>query len=667
MANAIGVDFETPYNSELGHTLKVQGMLPYALDPRSEAYLISVCDGANCWAGQPKNFNWDSLQGQTLCSHNAYFDSAVQQNLVNLGKAPKLNLNGWHCTASLSTYMCMRRDLARASEHLLNIKVVKDVRGSADGKKWDDLIAEDGGKSMLDYARKDAYYCWLLWDKYSDTWPEFERRLSNLTTRQGQRGVQLDVDRLNRYIFLAQEMLIQAELDLPWMKEGKAPTSPKAIAEECRKNGIPCPPVKAHDGEEAFDQWAANYGPRFTWVAAFTNYRLLNKLLATLQTLKNRKSNDGIFPFELLYFGAHTGRWAGAGGFNMQNMRKEPYYRGVDGRLITDPALLKFIDEEIMKTGAVPSSLVSDVIDIRSLFVARPGKKLIISDLSQIEARVLAWLAGDTKMLELMARGISPYESHAIASMGWTGGNLKKENKELYALAKARVLGLGFQCAWKKFITVAQNMAGLDITKDDPEFEQAVNDEGEPCFDKDGKPILVSGYGKFSREVVAAYRRDNPLIVEVWKTLDEGFKGSVGSDFEITLPSGRKLRYPDVRKERKLADDPDNPGKMKMKWATTALAFDQKRNNVVRKPFYGGLLAENATQATARDVFGERLLELDSTSGIDVVFHAHDESVNEADLDVTAEDVNQIMSKAPAWMPGLPVGAETIEALHYKK
>ncbi len=679
MANAIGVDFETPYNSKEGHTLKVQGMIPYALDPRSEAYLISVSDGTQTWAGPPGRFNWDALQGQTLVSHNKYFDSSVQKNLVRLGKAPVLNLKGWHCTANLSTFLCMRRDLMRAVEFLLGIKLEKEVRGSADGKNWDDLTKEDGGKSMLEYARKDAYYCWALWNKFGHLWPEFERRLSELTIRQGQRGAQIDVDKLRRYIHTTQEMLIQIELDLPWMKEGKKPTSPKAIAEECRKNNIPNPPVKAHEGEEAFDLWAATYGPKFTWVAAFSNYRLVNKLLTTLETIQTRLHSDddgnpGVFSYDLLYFGAHTGRWAGAGGFNMQNMRKEPYYRGIDGRLITDVNLLKFIDEELAKTGKVPSNLVSDVIDIRSLFIARPGKKLIISDLAQIEARVLSWLAGDTKELELMRAGKSPYQAHAEATMGWTRGDMKalikqgdSEAKNLYALAKARRLGLGFQCAWKKFIVVAQNMAGLDITKDDPEFVQAMTPEGAPCFNSKGEPIMISGYGAYSRKVVSEYREQNPLIVGLWKTLDDTFKASLGGDFEMTLPSGRKLRYPDVRKERKLREDPDNPGKMKVQWATTALAFDQKRNAVIRKPFYGGLLTENVTQATARDVFGERMLELDSTSGIEVLFHAHDEAINEVDQGIEARDVNEIMSKGPEWMPGLPVAAETIEAPHYKK
>src|SRR5688572_2458056 len=441
MSNAIAVDFETLYNEAEGLGIKQQGTWTYCHDPRFDPYLISVSDGSQSWAGQPKNFNWDALEGKTILSHNKYFDSLVYRVMVERGLAPKSNFAGWHCTANLSTYICMRRDLGRACEFLLGVQLDKSVRGEADGKGWDDLVKEDGGASMLEYARKDAFYCWSLWNKFGHLWPERERKLSNISIDQGQRGAQIDVDKLKNYIRIAQDMLIVMELRLPWMKQGKKPTSPKAIAEECRKHNIPPPPVKNpkkkptadYNGEEAYEEWTALFAPRFEWVKAYTDYRVVEKLLGTLETIKERLHPDGAFSYDMLYFGAHTGRWAGAGGFNMQNMRKDPYYRAIDGTLITCPKLLKNIEDSLKIDKRVPD-FVADVMDIRSLFIARPGKKLLIGDLSQIEPRVLAWLVGDEKMLETMRGGMSPYESHARATMKWTGGEMKKEDKYLYAL-----------------------------------------------------------------------------------------------------------------------------------------------------------------------------------------------------------------------------------------
>lgn len=673
MHHVIGLDFETRYCEKEGFGIKQQGMVRYIKDPRFDPYLISVSDGTDTWAGQPKNFNWDALNSNTLVSHNRGFDEGVYEEMVLRGLAPRVDLQAWHCTANLAVYLCMRRDLARACEFLLGVSIDKSERGKADGKGWDDLVKEDGGKAMLEYARGDALRCWQIWAKYGHLWPERERRLSDLTIRQCRQGAQIDEQKLRKFLLVAQTMLIQAEAELPWMKEGKKPTSPKAVAEECRREGIPCAPVKSRHGEEAYDEWAAIFAPKYKWVKAYTDYRVIHKFIDTLETLQSRLSPEGIFSYELFYFGAHTGRWSGAGGFNMQNMRKEPLYCDVEGRLITDEKLLKEIDATLGRDKKLPA-FVAHSLDLRSLFIARPGKKLITCDLAQIEPRVLAWMVQDKEMLARMAAGLSPYQAHAEATMKWTRGDMKglikggdMDAKKMYALAKARVIGLGYQCAWEKFITVAQKMAGLDVTEDDPEFIQAVSDEGNPCFDAAGQPIMVSGCGYNSKRIVKEYRESNPLVVGLWRRLDTAFRNSVGGDFEMELPSGRSLRYPEVRRERKAVADPENPKKFSHRLVHTALAFDQKRNAVVRKPFYGGVLTENADQAISRDVFGEHLLVLDKTSGIDVLFSSHDEAITEVDQNITAKDVEQIMSVAPEWMPGLPVAAEAKEILHYCK
>lgn len=658
---AICIDTESFYDTANGIGIREQGMQKYVRDLRVECFMISVCDGSETWAGQSKDFNWDSLDRGHLVSHNAGYDQAVQLEMARRGQSPTLNVAGWHCTANMTTYLCGRRDLARAVEHLLHIKVDKSVRSDANGKTWADLTAADGGKSMLEYARADARLGWELWNKFSHLWPERERRLSDLTIRQCRRGCRIDESKLQLFWGVAQKMLVQAELDLPWMLYGKKPTSPKAVAEECRKVGIPCPPVKAHEGAEAYDEWENTYRHKYAWVKAYSDYRVIKKFIVTLETVRDRLI-DGDFNYDLLYGGAHTMRWSGAGGFNMQNMRKEPLFCDTDCRLVTDPGKLA----EIAKLKRLPD-FVAHALDIRALFIPRPGKKMILSDLSQIEPRVLSYLAGDEAMLKMLRAGQSPYLAHAIATMGWDpGADLKNGNKELYALAKARVLGLGYGCGWEKFITVAYNMAGLDITADDPDQIQSVSPEGEPLWSPDGSPVMESGYGFNSRRIVADYRNNNPLITGFWKMLDQQFKDSVGGDFEMQLPSGRWLRYPEVQQNRKAVVDPITK-KISQRWVTTALIFDPKRNGVVRQPLYGGLLAENATQATARDVFGEHLLTLDETAGVEVLWSCHDEAVNECDEGISQKDVEHIMSQAPEWAAGLPVAAEAKEVPCYCK
>lgn len=661
MSNPIALDFETYYNTKLGYGIKELGVDRYIDHELFDPYLISASDGTDSWAGELKDFNWAALDGQTVCAHNARFDEAVTEESVKRGLAGRFTPKEFLCTADMSAYLCNRRSLKDATDFLLGMVLSKETRDYADGKRAADIKADGRWDEMVNYARSDAFHCQQLLAKHGHQWPEHERQLSNMTRRQGRRGIQINVDKLREYIVLATTYLRIAEEQLPWVKEGRPPTSPKAIAELCRANGIPTPPVKSREGEDAFIAWETAYCAKYPWIENIANWRSINKFLDSLQTISTRLDPDGVLGFSLKYFGAHTGRWSGDAGLNMQNLRKEPLFFDDRGWLISDITRLK----EIANSPERPA-YVAQFLDIRSLFIARPGKKLIISDLSQIEPRVLAWIVGDTKMLGLMASGQSPYQAHAESTMSWVRGDMKKlikegdgEAKELYALAKARVLGLGFGCGWEKFIVVAQAMAGLDITKDDPEWVQAVNEEGQPCFDSKGDPITLSGYGQSSKKIVTNFRETNPKIVGMWRRLDNDFRNSVGGDFEMELPSGRSMKYRQVRCERRMVKEKDNT--MKAKRVYTA------ESNGRRGIFYGGMLVENLVQATAREVFAEHLLDLEADRSLDVLFSSHDEAINEADPDVPASYVEKIMSRCPDWLKGCPIAAEACESNHYKK
>ena len=221
-------------------------------------------------------------------------------------------------------------------------------------------------------------------------------------------------------------------------------------------------------------------------------------------------------------------------------------------------------------------------------------------------------------MMDVLETGVSVYEAHARATMGWTGGSLKHENPQIYRLAKARVLGLGNGARAGVFVRIAKIMAGLDIT-----FSQA-------------------------ETVVGDFRRTNPLILDLWRKLDRAFTAAVGQDFELPLPSGRRLIYRNVKRASKGYS-----------------AEVQER----RMPFFGGKLVENLTSATARDVLGHIILCLED-AGHRVVMHVHDEVVVEvptAHLDTATKDVEAIMTTNPDWLAGLPLTAETFTTDFYTK
>jgi hypothetical protein len=283
MGRIVSVDFENFYDTESGYNLKEIGRERYIRDERFDPYLISVCDGSQTWAGHPKEFNWSALDGETLLSHNAAFDSRVYSEMVKRGMAPKLRIPAWHCTANLSTFLCMRRDLERACEFLLGVNIDKSYRVDANGRTWDDMVKAGVAEKVKAAGRSDAKHCHEIWTRYNHLWPVLERRLSDLTIRQCQRGAQIDEGLLQQYRAVAGTMRIQAEEALPWMQYGKKPTSPKAIAEECRKYNMPSPPVKSHKGgEEAYEEWVKTYSHKHRWVKAYSDYRVIHKFIEQL-------------------------------------------------------------------------------------------------------------------------------------------------------------------------------------------------------------------------------------------------------------------------------------------------------------------------------------------------------------------------------------------------
>lgn len=650
--NTIAVDFETFYSKKLKYSLKGMIAEQYCQHELFDCYLISVSDGKHCWAGHPKDFNWSALDGQHLVSHNRYFDNSVYNELVRRKLAPAMAFTGWDCTANLTSFLCNRRALQEAVEHLFKTRIDKTYRSVADGKQWPQDYTPEERAQVLSAGKADSFRSWQIWDKYGPTWPDMERTLSNITIDQGMRGVQVDRALLNDYIMQTHEMKQRTEQVIPWIKDAEdpewddfntKPTSTKCIAEQCRRTGLPCPPTKSDD-EEGYEEWETTYGPKHPWIYAVSAWRAINKLYKTFLTVKERLRPDGTFPFALKYFGAHTGRWAGAEKVNMQNMRKIPMFCNELGLMETDGKKITAAVECHEETGKWPE-WVRYAIDFRALFIARPGKKMIISDLSQIEPRVLMWLGKNTAMMERVRSGFSVYEAFA-------GKKFSKEEKKLleYKMTKIQVLGLGYGAGWKKFIKICAD-GGVDICKDDPETVTQTN----PFTNEE---TTVPGYGWTSKQTVAKFRKENPYITGIWESLDNKFKGSVGQDFLMRLPSGRAMTYGAVHRSCTIIKD-DN-GKPKREEAYTADIGGK------RKKFYGGKLTENVTQAIARDVFGYHVVAMHKLNWWNL-FSSHDEAILEVDQSVTASDVREQMRKCPEWLPGCPIDAAAEEVTHYQK
>jgi hypothetical protein len=262
-------------------------------------------------------------------------------------------------------------------------------------------------------------------------------------------------------------------------------------------------------------------------------------------------------------------------------------------------------------------------VDMRGVFIPRPGYKFIIYDYGQIEARVIKWLAGDYEFVDALKREGNIYQAEAV-KMGWAepgGPSLKKTNKDLYQLAKACCLGLGYGMSASKFNISCKSM-GLTLDplpqSEWPEVDRRMKfiianqlgitgDLYEPRFEE--------ALGTFFRfdGIVQEWRRANHKVTEYWAALEASLKRSAQDQRDVhyfRLPSGRLKPYfrPRLKPEAKIFIDPDTGSKKtQVRNALSAAVIKDKPATY----FHGGSLAENIVQATSRDIMAQCAVDVE--------------------------------------------------------
>jgi hypothetical protein len=234
--------------------------------------------------------------------------------------------------------------------------------------------------------------------------------------------------------------------------------------------------------------------------------------------------------------------------------------------------------------------------------------------------------------------------------MGWTGGTLKKEDPELYALAKTRVLGLGYGSGWAKFLDTiaAQGMTqilDMDFDKSDENdflsFLEYVPNQHHHIEVYDRATLRERRHMVNSWIQVMDFRRKNRHIKASWDDHARAVAkvGGKGGTYEIPLLSGRSIKFFSVRPE--------------LQGYSCKHADGEKRR--VRE--YGSSLFQKSVQATARDIFAYQM-DLIAQQGIKIILHVHDEIVAEvpnSELDKSVEIIRECMTTAPPWAKNIPL------------
>lgn len=342
------------------------------------------------------------------------------------------------------------------------------------------------------------------------------------------------------------------------------------------------------------------------------------------------------------FYGANrTGRWAGRL-VQTQNLPRN-YLKTLDEARNLVKA--KNYTGVRLIYGNVPDTL-SQLI--RTAFIPTEGRKFVVADFSAIEARVIAWLAGEQWVNEVFATHGKIYEATASQMFHVPIEKIVKGNPEYSLRQKGKVatLALGYQGGTNALIAMGALNMGL-------------SEEELP-------------------DIVQRWRNANPRIRDLWYAVEEasiqtmltaqphaiyGLIFALESDLvygqsflTVRLPSGRKLFYPKpFLKENqfgKMAIHYYTVGQQTRKWEVTST--------------YGGKMTENIVQAIARDCLAETLRRIDAR-GLQVVFHVHDEVIVDAPLETTVEELCDLMAEPIGWAPGLILKGAGFESSYYMK
>ena len=342
------------------------------------------------------------------------------------------------------------------------------------------------------------------------------------------------------------------------------------------------------------------------------------------------------------YYGANrTGRWAGRM-VQMQNLPRN-YLKTLDYAR----KLVKAGNYEGVKAlyGNVPDTL-SQLI--RTAFIPSEGRKFVVADFSAIEARVIAWLAGEQWVNEVFATHGKIYEATASQMFGVPVEKIVKGNPEYSLRQKGKVatLALGYQGGPQALISQGALRMGLA----EEELPEIVDRW------RQANPRIVDLWYQVGNAALAVMESAQPQAIHGLIFALEGDLLYGQSFLTVRLPSGRKLFYPKPFLKENQFGRPAvhyyTVGQQTRKWEVAST--------------YGGKMVENIVQAIARDCLAETLKRIDARS-LQVVFHVHDEVILDAPMETTVEAVCNLMAEPIPWAPGLILRGAGFESNYYMK
>ena len=467
--------------------------------------------------------------------------------------------------------------------------------------------------------------------------PKFEWRLWHTDVRMNAEGIKVDSELVESALFVSDtwnEYLLNEAKGLTGLEN---PNSTAQLLKWLKDKGVNAENLQKETVKNLIGETEGNV-KRVLEIRQELSKTSTKKYVA----MKDALCEDGRVRGLLQFYGANrTGRWAGRL-VQVQNLPRNYLSDLDDARNMVKRRDLLTLD---ILYDNIPDTL-SQLI--RTAFVPDEGKKFVIADFSAIEARVIAWLAGERWRTEVFRTHGKIYEASASQMFGVPIETIAKgkENYHLRQKGKIAELALGYQGG--PGALTAMGAIDMGLTQEElPEIVRMWRNSNRRIVD------LWYSLGNAAVDVIESGSR---VAVKDLLLSREGDLANGMDFFTITLPSGRKLYYA-------------NPGTRENSWGSQVITYkssNQTSGKWETTDTYGGKLTENVVQAIARDCLAVSIKRL-TEKGFKIVMHIHDEVVIEAPMETSVDEVCEIMGQDIEWAEGLILRADGFETSYYKK
>ena len=586
----IYLDFETYYDVQL--SLTKMSTVQYVNHPDFKVWGvgIKVEDGPTEWYNEeetPEILSQIEWGDTAVVCHNTLFDAYILTQYY--GYKPAF----YYDTAAMSRglYPNMSASLANAckrefpndetkrkGEELVNAKGIRDLDPELD--------AQIGG-----YCIQDVDLTYELFKSYSATYPDKELQIIDLTVRMFvEPKLMLDRGLLTTYKDDIATRTEQAIQDSGVTREILA--SQVKFKEHLQSLGITVPTKKSPTTGKQIPAFGKNDSAYIQMCNMYPEHKNIwdaremvkSRIEETrAQRFIDSTNPDGTFSVPLRYYAAHTGRFGGSDKINLQNLPRGS--------------------------------------QLRRAIMAPPGQRLYIADLSNIEARMLAWLAKEHDLVQAFATGRDVYCEFASQIYGRT---ITKADKLERYVGKTAILGLGYGMGADKFqMTLKTGSPSVEVTD------------------------------ATAQAIVMQYRSMYPNIPKLWS----GMKDSL---FQMLNPRSVGMMYGPLTIRSKALGLPNG---MALNYPNLYFSAGQFMYSTERETIrtHGPRVTENVVQALARLVITDQMLEVQNLPEVDIVLQVHDEIIaigSEYNADATMDKIIEIMRTAPEWCGDLPLDAE---------